>query len=124
MDAREGDPATEPRSYTSYLVSIFGSVQQAQTAFALRWNTWFAATYFTTPPPAPITVGDRGAEALFHTLDPSQPPLSELLFQRGAILVEVFQGTGSAGPTRSQLHAFYAIAAMLDHLAISDPTGV
>jgi hypothetical protein len=102
MDAVEGDPATEPHPYTSYLVSLFGSVEQAQTAFDLRWNTWFSATYFTTPPPAPIPLGDRGAEALFHTFDPTQPPLSELLFRHGAILVEVFQGARVPPPASSR----------------------
>jgi hypothetical protein len=56
-------------------------------------------------------------EALFHTLDPSRPPLSELLFVRGAVLIEVFQATVSAHPTDSERHAFWAIATELDALA-------
>jgi hypothetical protein len=123
MDAVEGDPATEPRPYTAYLVSIFRSPRQAQLAFGLRWDTWFAATYYTTPSPAPIALGDKGEEALFHTLDPSQPRLAELLFRRGAILVEVFQGTGGAAPTVNQLHSFFAIATKLDELAGKHPLG-
>jgi hypothetical protein len=82
MDAVEGDLATESRPYTAYLVSIFRSPRQAQLAFDLRWDAWFAATYYTSPSPAPIALGDKGEEALFHTLDPSQPRLAELLFRR------------------------------------------
>jgi hypothetical protein len=124
MDAVEGDPEIAVHPYTSYLVSIFRSVRQAQTAFDLRWDTWFAADYDTSPSAAPITLGDDGAEALFHTLDPSQPPVTELFFRRGAILVEVFQGTVSAAPTAGQLQSFYAIAIELNKLAGKHPTGM
>ena len=123
MDAVEGDLAAEPHAYTSYLVSIFRSPRQAQLAFDLRWNNWFAANYYTSPAPAPIVLGDNGAEALFRTLDPSQPPLSELLFRRGAILVEVFQGTVGAGPAVGQLHSFWAVATKLNELAGKHPFG-
>lgn len=121
MDAVQGSPGAQPRTYTSYLVSIFHSTHQAQTAFDLRWNTWFSTNYYTSPWPAPVTVGDRGEEALFHTLDPRQPHLSELFFRRGPILVEVFQSTGDAVATTSQLQSFYAIATRLDRLAAQHP---
>jgi hypothetical protein len=124
MDAVEGEAAAESHPYTSYLVSIFRSVRRAQAAFNLRWDVWFATSYYTTPSPAPVVLGDGAAEALFHTLDSSQPQLSELLFRRGAILVEVFQGTGAVAPTPGQLHSFYAIATRLNDLAGIHPTGV
>jgi hypothetical protein len=124
MDAVEGDPEIAVHPYTSYLVSIFRSVRQAQTAFDLRWDAWFAADYDTSPSSAPITLGDDGAEALFHTLDPSQPPVTELFFRRGAVLVEVFQGTAGAAPTDTQLHAFWTVATRLDALAGQHPYGV
>lgn len=123
MNAVEGDLAGQ-HAYTSYLVSIFHTRRQARLAFDERWDTWFAANYNTTPPAAPVTVGDAGAEALFHTLDPNQPALSELMFQRGSVLVEVFQGTVTAAPTDIQRHAFWTVAAHLDALAAQHPHGI
>jgi hypothetical protein len=124
MDAEGGSPAAGVRAYTSYLVSIFRSRRQAQVVFDLLWGTWFGATYYTTPTRASIVVGDNGEEALFHTLDLHQPRLSELFFRRGTILVEVFQGTSSAGPTEGEIHCFYAIATELDQLARTHPFGI
>jgi hypothetical protein len=124
MGAVEGDLVTESHPYTSYLVSIFQSSRQAQTAFDLRWNVWFVADYYTTPSPAPVALGDAGAEAYFHTLDPRQPQLFELFFRRGAILVEVFQGTSGAAPTAMQIHSFMTIAEKLDRVAGRHPAGL
>lgn len=123
MDAVEGDPTAQPRPYTSYLVSIFHSHYQAERAFELRWYNWFAVDYFTSPSSAPLTVGANGDEALFHSLDPSQPQVSELFFVRGAVLVEVFQGMGNAASTALRLQSFYAIATRLDTLAREHPAG-
>jgi hypothetical protein len=123
MDAVEGDRSASVRPYTSYLVSIFRSAPQARLAFDYRWDLWFTTNYYTSPAPAPISVGDAGEEALFHTLDPTQPPLSELFFRRGAVLVEVFQGTPNARPTATQLRSFYTIAARLNALAGQHPLG-
>jgi hypothetical protein len=124
MDAVEGDQTVAVRTYTSYLVSIFRSARQAQTAYDVRWDNWFAENYFTSPVAPPIRVGVGGAEALFHTLDPSLPPETELFFRRGAVLVEVFQGTAEAAPTPDQLHSFLTIATQLDQLAAAHPRGV
>jgi hypothetical protein len=124
MDAVQGDPAIDPHPYTSYLISIFHAVRQARRAFSERWDTWFEATYYTTPSVAAMNVGDPGAQALFHTLDPSQPPLTELLFRRGAVVVEVFQGTVGTGPSSEQLRSFSTIATQLDTLAAQHPLGV
>jgi len=117
MDAVEGDQAAAIRTYTSYLLSIFRTIPQAQAAFDFRWDTWFSQTYYTNPQPLPVSVGDNGSGVLFHTLDPSQPPLSELMFRRGTILVEVFQGTGAGLVTAAETHALYRIARKLDALA-------
>jgi hypothetical protein len=124
MDAEESGPVAGVHAYTSYLVSIFRSRRQAQVVFDLLWDTWFAATYYTTPTRASIVLGDNGAEAFFHTLDLGRPRLAELFFRRGTILVEVFQGTSSAGPTEGEIHCFYAIATELDQLARTHPRGV
>lgn len=123
MDAIEGDPTLATHPYTSYLVSIFHSARQAERALDLRWDTWFAANYYTSPAPPPIALGDQGDVALFHTLDPNQPPLTELMFRRGAVLVEVFQGTGSGAATTAQSQAFYSIATKLDEVAYAHPFG-
>jgi hypothetical protein len=123
MDAVEGDPQAFGRAYTAYLVSIFRTAKQARTAYDVRWDTWFAADFYTSPQPAPIKVGDKGREALFHSFDPSSPPESELMFLRGRVLVEVFQGTSGATATSEQTQAFYTIATKLDALAASHPTG-
>jgi hypothetical protein len=123
MDAIEGDPAPAQHAYTSYLVSIFRSAHRAQLAFGLRWDSWFAANYYTTPSPAPVSLGGKGEEALFRSLDSSQPPLSELMFRRGAVLVEVFQGTVAAESTPNQLHSFWSIATELNKLARQHPFG-
>jgi hypothetical protein len=123
MDMVEGDPAAASHAYTSYLVSIFRTQRQAEAALDIRWNIWFAVAYYSTPAPAPISLGDAGTEALFHTVDPSQPPLSELFFQRGSILVEVFQGSVGIGSTNDQLHSLWTIATELDTLASQHPRG-
>lgn len=123
MDAVEGEPSAVGPPYTAYLVSIFHAVRQARLAYAIRWETWFVADYFTSPSPAPGAVGDPGAVALFQSLDPSTPPESELLFRRGAILVEVFQGTSRPTPTASERQAFWAIATTLDAVAAAHPRG-
>jgi hypothetical protein len=117
MDAVEGDQTAIARTYTSYLVSIFRSVRQAQIAYDVCFDTWFAANYYTTPATPPIRVGDNGAEALFQTLNASLPPESELFFRRGTILVEVVQGTPAGTPTAEQRHSFYLIARKLDAVA-------
>lgn len=123
MDAVEGDPTAQPRIYTSYLVSIFPTVRQADLAFRIRYDNWFDIDYFTDPPPPPISVGDRDEVALFHTLDATQPRVSELFFVRRTILVEVFQGTGYRDPTAAEIQSFYAIAIKLDALAGKHPGG-
>jgi hypothetical protein len=123
MDAVEGDQTATLRTYTAYLVSIFRSAKQAQTAFDVRWDSWFASDYFTSPSPAPIALGEGVSEALFHTIDPSLPPETELFFRRGAVLVEVFQGTAGSAPSAEQLHSFLTIATRLDGLAAEHPLG-
>lgn len=123
MDAVEGDPNAQPRSYTSYLVSIFHSARQADAAFSLRWYNWFADNYFTSPSPAPVTVGDGGEEAMFQSLHADQPRVLELFFRRGAVLLEVYQGSGAAAPTADELAAVYRIARGLDDVAHAHPAG-
>jgi hypothetical protein len=122
-DAVDAGSPSRPTASTFYLVSIFGSPRQAQAAFDDRWDTWFAIDYNTTPPSAPIAVGDRGAEALFHTLDPRQPAQTELFFRRGAVLVEVFQSGTSKARSSERIRAFYRIAARLDVRARQHPYG-
>jgi hypothetical protein len=124
MDAEEGGPVAGTHAYTSYLVSIFRSRREAHSVFDALWDTWFAATYYTSPGSVGIALGDNGDEALFHTLDLHQPRFEELFFRRGAVLVEVFQGTSSASTTEEEMRSVYVIATGLDELARTHPHGV
>lgn len=127
MDVYTGSNTAQGSSnrhpYMSYLVSIFRAPRQAQTAYDLRWDFWFMHDYYTTPNSPPVKVGEFGAEALFQTLDPADPPLTELLFRRGAILVEVFRGTAGNSPDPGEMDAFWRIARDLDARAGSHPLG-
>ena len=123
MDAVEGDPTSTSHPYTSYLVSIFHSAREARIAYDIRWQSWFVADYYTSPQQAPVTVGSYGYEALFRSLDPSYPPLTELFFVRGRVLVEVFQATGDRPATADERQSFSAIARSLDILARQHPLG-
>jgi hypothetical protein len=123
MEAVETDPAGQETDI-SYLVSIFHTPHQAFLAFDFRWQNWFAANFYTTPSSVQAALGDRGDVALFHTLDPTQQPLTELFFRRGAVLVEVFQSTADAVPTSAQQDALYAIAAKLNDIAGAHPSGI
>jgi hypothetical protein len=106
--------------YTSYLVSIFRSSAWARLAFDTRWQMWYQATSSTAPPALHLGLGTHGREALFHSFSP-HPYLAELFFQRGSILVEVFQGMDQGSPTDLESSALYAIATELGSLARQHP---
>jgi hypothetical protein len=123
MNAQEAGESG-PDAYTSYLVSIFASRHQAQSAFDYRWDIWFAVDFYTAPSAPPIKLGDKGAEALFHTLDSSQPQTTELFFRRGRILVEVFQTSSQSPPSAEETRSLYAIAIALNVVAGAHPRGI
>jgi len=124
MVAEEGSAGAEPAIYTSYLVSIFGSRHQAQSAFDYRWDMWFRANFYTSPRTPPVKLGDRGTVALFHSLASGRQPTTELFFRRGSVLVEVFQGTPQGSPSGDETRSLYAIATALNGVAGAHPRGI
>lgn len=117
-DVHEVTEAGQPSGYISYLISIFATPRQARDAYSFRWDTWFDAAYYTTPPPVAVPVGDRNSAALFRGLAPDAQTPDELFFQRGAILVEVFDSAHEPG-----LADMNRIALALDAIAIHHRRG-
>jgi hypothetical protein len=122
MEALESPGGSGLQVSTSYLVSIFTSRRQALFAWEMQYSSWFAENYFTAPPPIDIPLGERGAQALFSTHTSAMSTMSELFFQRGAILVEIFQEVDGT-PGASQTGPIYAIAKKLSALARLHPKG-
>ena len=124
MDAHDAGPTGQSAGYTSYLVSIFGSIRQAAAAYTYRWDTWFDANYYTSPGPSGIAVGDTNASALFIALAPQANHLTELFFRRKSVLVEVFQTASAPSDDPGRRQALYRIATLLDALAVAHPRGL
>jgi hypothetical protein len=116
--------AHDETSTISYLVSIFASAHKAQSAFDYRWDLWYMANFYTAPPAPQMKLGSGGAEALFQSLDPRQPPTTELFFRRGCVLVEVVEDSSQDQRSAGETRALYAIARALDVVARSHPRGV
>ena len=110
---------SSPRSDTSYLVSVFPTSEQASSAFGEQNYYWNAqATHGgSAQVPLQIAYGDGDHAALYTVGLPTGVILTELLFARGPIFVEVFQKVYAAHPTPAEVRAFFDVATSLDIIA-------
>jgi hypothetical protein len=119
MDAVEGSRAA-PRSDTSYLVSLFPTAKEATDAFGVQRYYWDALTTHGESQEMSLpegAYGDAGHDALYTIRLPTGASLAELLFQRGTMVVEVFQEVDAAHPSHAEVRAFFDIGTRLDIIA-------
>jgi hypothetical protein len=121
MDAVEGNRDL-PRVDLSYLVSIFGTTEQAAAAFAQQQSFWEALTRQRSGDPSggPASSGNSfgpaSTEALYRFEAFDGWTLYEHLFYRGTVFVEVFLELRIAHPSRADMKAYLGLGATLDAL--------
>lgn len=120
MDAIQGKRGL-PRVDTSYLVSIFATESEAAAAFGQQRFYWDAVTSHGASP-VPLQTGaygPHGAQALYTYRAPTGQRITELLFHRGPVLVEVFQQLNIEHPSTADIRAFFALGHKLDTITVS-----
>lgn len=119
MDAIEGS-SSFPRVDTSYLVSIFPSAALATAAFREQRYYGDAVTgHGANPVPLQSgAYGPPGSQGLYTYLAPTGQRITELLFHRGPVLIEVFQQFNIERPSQAEIRSFFAIARELDTITV------
>lgn len=121
MQVHENDAAGHLRLVTSYLVSIYGTAEEAATAFANQTAFWQGQVQATANLLPPNTYGDPGQQHWFTLPDSSGNTHSELFFQRGPIFIQVNLDTFGSPAGGADTQLLLSVASKLDARAAGRP---